>query len=212
MLNSHDASNPLWKRVYGLTGGIACGKSTVGAILRNRGCYVLEQDVVSRIVAEPGSEGLAAVIQVFGAEYQNEDGSLARRKLSNLVFGDVGELRKLERIIGPRIISTSIVMLSEALESGTYHHVFYESATIFEHCQSGWFKGVVVLHCSPEEQMRRLMARNTFTEAEARDRISKQLPLTAKVAYGEALGYAINTECSMEELEASVGRFLAAIH
>ncbi|MBR4945085.1 MAG: dephospho-CoA kinase, partial [Peptococcaceae bacterium] len=91
-------------KIIGLTGGIACGKSTVSEYLRQKGYPVVDADLVARKVVEPGSTGLAQIRDAFGIEYLLPDGSLNREMLGKKVFAEPQALKKLNSITGPLIL------------------------------------------------------------------------------------------------------------
>ena len=90
--------------VVGLTGGIASGKSAVLSWLRDQGCPVQDADLIAREVVEPGEPALTEIVHVFGSEILHPDGTLNRRKLGEMVFGDTTSLEKLNAIVHPAVV------------------------------------------------------------------------------------------------------------
>ena len=175
---------------YGLTGGIASGKSTVAAMLRELGIVVLDADRMAHGAMEPGQPAYDEVIAVFGKKILDVDKRVDRSRLGAIVFGDREKLNQLNTIIHPRV-EREMVRQFEVLEkTGTHAAAFVEAALIFEAGLHKRLDGVVVAWCLPEQQVARLMKRG-LSEAEARKRMGMQM------ATGEKLALATETiDCS----------------
>src|SRR4030043_731264 len=89
--------------IVGLTGGIASGKSTIAGMFKKEGAYIIDIDMISRDVVKPGKPAWQDVVHVFGKEVLNEDQTLNRKKVGDIVFSDAGKRKKLEKIIHPKI-------------------------------------------------------------------------------------------------------------
>jgi dephospho-CoA kinase len=168
-------------RRVGLTGGIATGKSAVASLLRARGVPVLDADRVARAVVEPGTEGLAAVVARFGAAVLAPDGSLDRGALGRIAMADPQARAELEAILHPRIFAAMEAWLAEQRAAGAPVAVV-DAALMVE---TGSFRGydaVLVVRCSPDTQLRRLMDRQQIGEEEARRWLQAQLPPDEKAA------------------------------
>ena len=128
-------SNPTKKRiqlsVYGLTGGIGAGKSTVAKIFQESGIPVVLADEVGRQVASKGTDGLAEIVKSFGADVLDSGGELDRRKLGTLVFNNPDRRRQLERILHPRVRDHSRELFKKLEQAGN-RIIVYESALLFE--------------------------------------------------------------------------------
>ncbi len=179
----------------GLTGGIACGKSTVARFLLELGIPVVDADQIARDVVAPGTEGLAEIVEAFGPEVLLPDGTLDRKKLGDRVFGDSVARAKLNAITHPRIGAASAARMAEIAESGAPYLV-YEAALLVENGIHRALAALVVVAASEETQLRRLMARDEIDEAAARARIESQLPLADKVA---AADYVIENDGTLED-------------
>jgi dephospho-CoA kinase len=174
------------KKVLGLTGGIACGKSTVAKLFEERGIKVVDADEIARDVVAPGTPGLAAIVETFGDEMLLPDGSLDRKKLGALVFSDPERRKKLEAITHPRIAKEGLARLM-ALQTSDAPYLLYEAALLVEGGSHRNFPGLIVVTSSPELQLARLMKRDGSTEDEARARIAAQLPLKEKEAVADVV-------------------------
>lgn len=173
-------------RTVGLTGGIACGKSSVAALLRERGVPVVDADQVARQVVAPDSEGLAEVVARFGVGILLPDGGLDRAGLRRIVSEDPQARRDLEAITHPRIGAGVIGWLQEQATAGAPVAVV-EAALMVETGSYRHYDHLLVVACSPDVQLSRLMARDGMDEPAARRWLGAQLPVADKVALADAV-------------------------
>ncbi len=192
---------------YGLTGGIASGKSTVAAMLREHGLPVLEADKISHALIGPGGAAYDDVIARFGPDILDGDGKISRTRLGAAVFADRQKLDQLNEIIHPRVEVEVLGQLSELEKSGFYPAAFVEAALIFEAGLHNRLDGVAVAWCLPEQQLARLMERG-MGETEARRRIAMQMPVQEKLALAEEK---IDCSGSMEETRCQVDALVARL-
>lgn len=166
-------------RIIGLTGGIASGKSTVSRLLRELGATVVDTDVLAREVVEPGQPAWAEIVAWLGREVLLPDGSLDRRKVGELVFGDRQARARLEAITHPRIDAAAREALAAAERAGARVAVL-DVPLLYE---AGWDKKVDevwVVYVDEATQKSRLMARDGLTEAQAAARMAAQMSLAEK--------------------------------
>ncbi|MDK6863153.1 dephospho-CoA kinase [Nosocomiicoccus ampullae] len=161
----------------GITGGIASGKSTVSHYLKDKGYVVLDADIYARNVLNKGTEGLKKTVEHFGNGILNDDGTLNREKLGHIVFNDKDELAVLNSITHPIIRQEMNDDKNKNLQTG---HVFSDIPLLYENKLEDQFDIVIVVYVDEDTQLKRLMARNDFTEEEARRRIASQLSLEEK--------------------------------
>jgi len=167
--------------VFGLTGGIASGKSTVTRMLRELGAHVLDADVLAREVVEPGTPGLAAVAARFPGVV-GPDGRLDRVKLGARVFADADERAALNAIIHPRVREAFLARV-QALDAQGVERVIYDVPLLIESGMHTWLEGVAVVWVPRDLQKARLMARDGLDAAAAEARLAAQLPLDEKRAH-----------------------------
>ncbi|HLM47216.1 MAG TPA: dephospho-CoA kinase [Myxococcaceae bacterium] len=165
-------------KLYGLTGGIASGKSTVSRMLRELGAHVLDADVIAREVVEPGTPGLQAVAERFPGVL-GPDGRLDRAKLGARVFGDPQERAALNALLHP-LIGQQFMLRTQALAEQGVERVLYDAPLLIENRLHLGMDGVVLVWVPREEQKARLMARDGLDEAAADARLAAQLPLDEK--------------------------------
>jgi dephospho-CoA kinase len=154
----------------GLTGGIASGKSAVADELAARGAIIIDADVLAREVVEPGTPALAAIIDRFGPQLLS-DGQLDRTRLAQIVFADPLARRDLERIVHPAVRARAADLERAAGRAAVVVHVI---PLLVETGQQEDFDLVVTVDIDPETQIKRLIARNGYTRAEAESRIAAQ--------------------------------------
>lgn len=193
--------------LFGLTGGIASGKSAVGRRLRARGLPVVDADRLAREAVERGSDGLREVVLAFGEDVLAGDGALDRKKVAALVFGDPAKRKVLERIVHPRVTALTMKRAGELAAAGE-PLACYEAALLVENGLSDAFRPLVVVAASEEVQVRRAVLRDAAEEADVRARIQAQMPLAAKTA---AADFVIQNDGTLAELEARTDEVLAAI-
>lgn len=170
--------------MFGLTGGVACGKSAVARHFRDEGLDVIDADQVARDVVVPGSEGLAAVVRAFGERILKPSGELDRKALGAQVFSDHAKRGELNAILHPRIAAATLVR-AEALGNHGVGLACYEAALIVENGMADAFRPLVVVAASHTVQLARLRARDGLTARDAEARISAQCSLEDKLAVAD---------------------------
>ena len=190
---------------FGLTGGIASGKSAVAALLREMGFPVLDADPVAHKLMEPGQPAREEILREFGADLAGADGRIDRAKLGAIVFADPDRLAKLNAILHPRVEQIMLNQYEEWKRIGVRDAAFVEAALLVEAGFVSKLDGLVVAWCEPEQQLERLKARG-MSELDAKRRIAAQLPLEEKLRLAT---YTIDCSGTMESTRAQV-RALAA--
>ena len=186
-----------------LTGGIATGKSTVLRLLQARHVPTIDADVLARQAVRPGSQGLQAIVERFGIAVLDPGGALDRSALAAVVFSDPQARRDLEQIVHPAVYAAIRDWLEE-LPQGTPLAVA-DIPLLYETGHQADFDRVVVVACPPDEQLRRVMARDGVSEAEARTRLDAQWPIADKVVLADDV---IWTTGSRAETEREVDKLL----
>src|SRR5882762_3845683 len=179
----------------GLTGSIGVGKSFVSGVLAELGCHVIDADQTAREVVQPGSSGLRAVAAAFGQEVIREDGTLDREKLGAQIFAEEHKRTLLNAILHPYIISRQDELLREREAQDPNGIAVVDAALMIESGGYKRFDKLIVVHCNPEEQLKRVMARNNLTRAAAEQRIRAQMPQEEKMKLAD---YLIDTTVGFE--------------
>jgi dephospho-CoA kinase len=189
-------------RVIGLTGGIASGKSTAGRMLAELGAPVVDADQIARDVVAPGQPALAEIVDSFGPDVLLPDGTLDRKRVGAIVFGDGDKRRRLNAITHPRIGAATQAQLASLRERGAPVAI-YEAALLVENGVHRALDGLIVVACDEATQRSRLVTRDGLSDAEARARMAAQAPLADKLA---AATWVIDTSGDLAETRRQIGR------
>jgi len=193
-------------RVIGLTGGIASGKSTVAALLAERGIPVVDADQLARDAVLPGSSGLRQIVAVFGPGVVTVDGTLDRAVLSEKVFSDPAARKVLEAIIHPEIKLLAEKSLEE-LRSQGFPIVFYMAPLLIEAGVTGRVDEIWVVYADRETQVERVRKRDSVSREDAEKRLAAQMPMDEKRAYGRIV---IDNSGDLKDLKKRVVEILLA--
>ena len=194
--------------LVGLTGGIATGKSTVSALLRQLGCEIIDADLLAREVVEPGQPAWTTIVAEFGQDVLTGDGTLDRKKLGAIVFADPERRRRLEAITHPAIRERFQARLDDLAEKGFTGIVIFDAAVMIE---SGNYKNMdrlVVVVTDEPTQMSRLRGRDGTDDAEGRRKIASQMPLSEKAKLAD---YVIDNSGDRHATAEQVRRVFAAL-
>lgn len=189
----------------GLTGGIACGKSTVSRLLASRGAIIIDADILAREVVEPGTPGLLEVVRAFGPDILHGDGSLNRKELGRLVFEDAGKRKRLEELLHPEIIKLLQERMTEAERLQPDKLVVGDVPLLYEAQMEDLFQEVMVVAADRDAQLERLMMRSGLSREEAEQRINAQMPLEWKKEWADTV---IDNSGTPEETERLVEQYL----
>ncbi len=183
-------------KVVGLTGGIGTGKSTVAAILAEQGVAVLDADQVARRIVEPGTEALAQIVEAFGAQILQPDGSLDRAAMRQKISHDREAKQALERITHPAIGAAIVQSLAQLAADGASLAVV-EAALMVETGSYRRYPELIVVTTSEALQLQRVLARDGVRDEDARALIASQMPMADKEAVAT---YVIRNEGTLESL------------
>lgn len=188
----------------GLTGGIACGKSTVGRLLESLGLVRVDADQIAREVVSPGSQGLAEIVRTFGDACLTPTGALDRAYLGRRVFESKEERARLEAILHPRIWHE----LSAAMERASVEarETVVEIPLLFENGRDSHFRTIWVVAAGRGLQVSRLNERDGLTSQESEQRIASQLDVWEKA---KRASFVIVNDGKLEDLKEQVDRGLA---
>ena len=186
----------------GLTGGIGSGKSAVSRLLVEHGAVVVDADVVAREVVEPGTPGLARLVEHFGAEILRPDGTLDRAALGARAFSDPEALKALNEIVHPLVGERTAELLEQAKSAGA-QVVVHDVPLLVENGLAPVYDAVVVVAATPQTQLDRLVRLRGMSPQEAQQRIDAQAPLADKLAVAT---HVVENDGPLEELAPQVQR------
>ncbi len=189
----------------GLTGGIGAGKSEVSRLLVSYGAVLIDADRIAREVVEPGTPGLAAVVEAFGPEILSADGTLDRPRLGGIVFSDPEKLATLNGLVHPLVGARSAELESAA---GPDSVVIHDVPLLTENGLAALYDLVVVVDASPETQLARLVRLRGMTADEARARMAAQADRSQRLAVADLV---IDNDGPLEALEPQVRTVWAAL-
>lgn len=191
--------------LVGLTGGIGSGKSTVSALLAERGAVIVDADQVVRDVQQPGSPVLAQLAERFGAQVIAEDGSLDRAAVASVVFTDPDALKDLNKIVHPAVGAE--INRQVLAERDTDRVVVMDIPLLTENPREG-LQAVIVIDVDPEVQVQRLVGGRGFDEADARARIARQATREQRLATAT---HVVDNSGTPDELVPQVDRLWAEL-
>ncbi|MPM62436.1 Dephospho-CoA kinase [bioreactor metagenome] len=186
--------------VIGLTGGIASGKSTVSAILRNEGAYIIDTDRIAHDITLPHQPAWRDIVEHFGKGILLTDGTIDRRRLGQMVFNDAKKRTRLEEITHPKIKSKVIQEIEEA-KLKAYSLAVLDVPLLFEVGWRDMADEVWVVYVDEQIQLSRLIARNNLSRQDALARIAAQMSLVDKIKFADVV---INNNGSIEDTQAQV--------
>jgi dephospho-CoA kinase len=189
----------------GLTGGIASGKSSVSAILRELGAVVIDADALAREVVAKGTPGLAAVVEEFGPDLLTPEGELDRAAMGALVFGDESARKRLEAIVHPLVFERIVDLETHAPQGSLIVH---DIPLLAESGRAATFDAVVVVDAPREVQVERMVRDRGWSETDALARIAAQATPEDRRAIAT---YLIENTGTREDLRREVERVHAAL-
>lgn len=182
----------------GLTGGIAAGKSLVARTLADCGAVLIDADALAREVVEPGTDGLAAVVEAFGTGVLSADGTLDRAGLAAVVFADEDKRATLNSIVHPLVRARAAELTARVPEDGI---LVQDIPLLVETGQAGNFDFVLVVEAPPEERLARMVRDRGMEPAAAQARIDAQATAAERAAVADAV---LENTGTPEELTAAV--------
>jgi dephospho-CoA kinase len=183
--------------VVGLTGGIASGKSTVADMIKQMGIEVIDADIEARRAVEIGETAYVQIVTYFGEEILNDNRTINRTKLGEIIFNDSQKRQKLNEIVHPEVRRRMNEKKEAAILRGD-KVVVLDIPLLFESGLTHMVELVLLVYVEEEVQLHRLMSRNQLTEEEALARIRSQMPITEKVKLADKV---INNNGTVEQTQ-----------
>jgi dephospho-CoA kinase len=185
----------------GLTGGIACGKSTVSEMFVRLGAYLIDLDKLAHEAQEPGEPAWQEIIDYFGDDILGQDKKIDRNKLAAIVFDHPEKLKALNDIVHPRVYQEWQDRLNKIKTSDSRAIVLSDIPLLFEGRMQSLFDLTILVMIPPEEQIVRLIARNGLMQDEAQKRLKNQMPINDKIILSDIV---IDNQASIADTEKKV--------
>lgn len=185
--------------IVGVTGGIGSGKSTVTALLAQRGATVIDADQLARQIVEPGSPALQLLVDRFGASILHADGSLNRAKLADLAFRDPTGTSDLNAIMHPRIAA----LAAERIAAMPSPVIVYDMPLLIETGQADLVDFIVVVDVDPSTQFERALAKGMWTRADIERRMAAQADRETRLGFAD---FVITNDGPLTDLDPQVER------
>lgn len=184
--------------IAGVTGTIGTGKSTVARMFAELGAFVIDHDKISREVVEPGKPAWQAIVDFFGKAVLNDDRSINRQALAEIVFSDPDKLQKLNSIVHPAVLGEDQRRVAERKRVDPDGLIIKDVPLLLEagpEIAHLLVEKIIVVFASPDVQFKRLVARGV-AEDDARNRISTQLPVSEKTRYAD---FVVNNDGTLDD-------------
>lgn len=185
----------------GLTGNIACGKSSVARLFSKLGAHTLDADLIAHEVMAPGGAAHQRLVEVFGPEILGPDGHVDRPRLAGIVFSDETRRLELNAAVHPAVREELERRMRDFETRETRGIVIVDAALMIESGSYRLYRRIVVVRCDPAQQLARLRERSGVSDEEARARIAAQMPLEEKVKFAD---YVVDNSGSFAETRRQV--------
>lgn len=195
-------------KIIGLTGGIATGKSTVSKLIRDKGFPLIDADKTSRVVVEVGKQAYNDIVKRYGNEILNDDNTINRKMLGDIVFNNKEELAALNSIVHPRVKEEILYQIQKY--KSLRNVIFIDIPLLIENRSQLNKNGIIfdeiwLVYAREEQQLERLMKRDNLSRIEAEARIKAQLSIEEKVKYATLI---IDNTLDKEKLIKIVSKIL----
>jgi len=185
----------------GLTGSIACGKSTVALMLQEKGAFLIDFDRLAHEVEEPDQPAWQGIVDTFGPEVLREDRTLDRARLGAIVFADRRKLDQLNEIVHPAVFDAWQRRIAKIRKIRLDAIIISDIPLLIELEMQGRVDLVMLVYIPREEQIRRLMLRNSYSAEEALQRVNSQMSIEDKVPFADII---VNNQGPQEETRAQI--------
>lgn len=194
--------------LVGLTGGVACGKSSVARLFQDCGAILIDADVLARAVVEPGKPAWRDIVSAFGKKVLLPDRTLNRPALAKIVFGSPAKLKKLNAIVHPRVARGQTKLTRDIAAQEPHAIIIYDAPVLIEAGAHKRMDKILVVSAGQDTQIKRLHNRNHLSRPDALRRIKIQMPLTEKIKLAD---YVIDGTLSYEQTKHEVERIYSEL-
>ena len=191
--------------IIGLTGGIGSGKSSVAAMFKDEGAYVIDFDYLARVVVEPDTPAWRDIVDYFGQEILFPDRTLNRSKLAEIVFSDALSRKALEGFTHPRIFEKRDILLKDIKAKDSQAIVIVDVPLLFELSLNKNFDTIILVYVSRDIQIERTIKRDDILKEEVEKRLKAQINIEKKKLLSD---YIINNEGSMNNTKDQVRKVI----
>jgi dephospho-CoA kinase len=185
-------------RVVAVTGGIGSGQSTVCEFLAEQGCKIIDVDRKAKQIIDKDTALQQELKKTFGADIFDEKGQLRRRLLASIVFENSDKINQLNHLVHPRLVSEIIEEMEESRFSHKYPLIVVDAALVFELNMEKMFDAILVVDCTLDKRMERVMQRDGQSRAEIMARVKRQIPLEDKARWAS---HVVDNNGSLEDLK-----------
>ena len=196
------------RMVLAVTGGIATGKTAVANMLTELGAPHIDFDVLARKVVEPGTPALKKIVEYFGKQVLQEDGTLDRKKLSKIVFQDIEKRKKLESFTHPAILEEFLKQIDAIAKKDPNAIIQVSVPLLIELNLQYMFDKILVVYASTEQQVQRLCKRDHISKEEAANILKAQMPIDEKVSSAD---FVVRNETDLKETRRQVEKIWQAL-
>ena len=193
--------------IVGLTGSVGTGKSTVTNFFRELGAYIIDWDELAREVTRPHLRAWKEIVEYFGKDCLNEDLTINRQKLAEIVFSDKEKVTKLNQIVHPEVFKEDEIITNKIKSLDPDALIIKDIPLLFELTRPIFVDKVVVVSASEQTQLRRLEAKG-MSRDDAQSRIKSQLPLEEKI---KSADFVINNDGPLEETKRQVEKIYSLL-
>jgi dephospho-CoA kinase len=194
--------------VLAVTGGIATGKTTVANMLTELGAAHIDFDVLARQVVEPGTPALKQIVEYFGKQVLQEDGTLDRKKLSKVVFQDIEKRKKLENFTHPAILEEFLKQVNAIAKQDPNAIIQVSIPLLIELNLQYMYDKILLVYAGTEQQVQRLCKRDSISKEEAANILKAQMPIDEKVGYAD---FVVRNETDLKETRRQVAEIWQAL-
>ncbi len=179
----------------GLTGGIASGKTTISRILVEKGAFLIDHDLLAHEAEEPNGPSWRGIVDHFGTSVLDNEGRIDRKKLGEIVFNKPEEMLRLNSIVHPAVENLWKSRIGQIEKEDPRAIIISDVPLLFEIGWQNKVDVVILVYIPPEEQVRRLIARNGISVEEASARLKSQMPIGDKIKMAD---FVINNQLPLE--------------